>query len=85
MITGRVQGVGFRYFTEREARRLDLDGWVRNTDDGAVEVEVQGEQSIIDEFLTRISAGPRNAVVTSVTKQEVPLMQESGFIIRENA
>ncbi len=85
MITGRVQGVGFRYFTEREARRLDLDGWVRNTNDGAVEVEVQGEESIIDEFLTRISVGPRNAVVTGVTKQEVPLMQESGFIIRENA
>lgn len=48
---GRVQGVGFRYYSVNKARQLGLTGWVRNLYDGSVEMEVQGEESKIDELI----------------------------------
>lgn len=58
-IHGRVQGVGFRAFVYREARLLDVDGWVRNRTDGTVEALVWGDDTAIDELLERIREGPR--------------------------
>lgn len=49
--SGRVQGVGFRFQASWAAKRLDLTGWVRNLDDGCVEMEVQGEPHVIDRML----------------------------------
>ncbi len=49
--SGRVQGVGFRFQASWAAKRLDLTGWVRNLDDGRVEMEVQGEPHVIDRML----------------------------------
>lgn len=66
VITGRVQGVGFRAFVEREAEVLSLDGWVRNRRDGTVEVVFAGEETEIQHMLMELNAGPPAAAVTDV-------------------
>ncbi len=57
-LTGRVQGVGFRYFTYRSAQRLGVKGWVRNRDDGDVEVHAEAESPILKEFEGHLRSGP---------------------------
>ncbi len=67
IVRGRVQGVGFRYFVERNARELGLTGWVRNLPDGSsVEVEAEGERAKLEELLARLHQGPRMAAVDKV-------------------
>jgi acylphosphatase len=65
-IFGDVQGVGFRFFAERHAQRLGLDGYVRNRYDGAVEVEAEGPSSALEQFLAELRHGPRAARVQDV-------------------
>jgi acylphosphatase len=65
-ICGRVQGVGFRYYCRDEAQRRGLSGWVRNTEDGAVEVYSEGPQEAQAQFLKWLHQGPRGARVDSV-------------------
>ena len=65
-ITGRVQGVGFRWFTREEARRLGLSGWVMNRPDGAVEVAAGGEASSIERLRRALEVGPAGADVERV-------------------
>jgi acylphosphatase len=65
-VRGRVQGVGFRAFAAREARRRGLGGWVRNELDGSVSVLAQGEDAAVDAFLAWLRQGPPSARVTSV-------------------
>ena len=65
-IFGRVQGVGFRYYTQREARRRNVAGWVRNRHDGSVEAMIQGPQEAVDDLIQWIRHGPPNARVTDV-------------------
>ena len=65
-IFGDVQGVGFRYFAEAHARRLGLDGYVRNRHDGAVEVEAEGDAPALERFLDLLRQGPRMARVQDV-------------------
>jgi len=82
-VTGRVQGVGFRYATLNTARRLDIDGWVRNLPDGNVEVVARGSSEILavlEDFLER---GPFGARVDGV-KMEIPdhIDVERGFQVR---
>jgi acylphosphatase len=62
-ITGDVQGVGFRFFAERQARKLGLDGYVRNRYDGAVEVEAEGAAPALEQFLNELRQGPHAARV----------------------
>jgi len=58
-ITGRVQGVGFRRFAVRSAKEIgDLSGWVRNAEDGSVEVLVRGEELNVEEMINRCRKGP---------------------------
>jgi acylphosphatase len=66
VIRGRVQGVGFRYFAAREARRFDVCGVVRNLVDGAVEVEAEGDRASLERLVEALRAGPRSARVASV-------------------
>jgi len=66
-IEGRVQGVYYRAWTEQTARRLNLDGWVRNRRDGSVEAVFSGPEAQVDEMLRRCAEGPPDAKVTSVT------------------
>jgi acylphosphatase len=66
MILGRVQGVNFRYYTMLRAQELEIDGWVRNMDDGSVEVLAEGNHTQLDVLLQFLHRGPPAARVTSV-------------------
>ena len=70
-LSGRVQGVGFRNFTERQARRLKLTGFVRNLSDGRVEALIEGPSADVDKLLAKIRRGPRSARVTKVDSKEL--------------
>ena len=70
VVTGRVQGVGYRFFAERAARELDVRGWVRNLPDGSVEAVVEGEEDAIARFLDRLRQGPRGARVERVAEED---------------
>ena len=75
LVRGRVQGVGFRWFVEREARTLGISGWVRNTHDGCVEVLAMGSRDQLSTLRARLEAGPRAARVDAVDEaatQPVP-------------
>lgn len=65
-IRGVVQGVGFRYFAYRWAEKLGLNGWVRNSWDDAVETEVEGERSAVEEYIEQMKIGPRSGQVSKV-------------------
>lgn len=65
-VSGRVQKVGFRFFTRQKAQRLGLTGWVRNRTDGRVEVEATGEKEKIDQFLDWLYRGSPLAKVDDV-------------------
>ncbi len=66
LVSGYVQGVGYRYFVYRQATKLGLPGYVRNTWGGDVEVEVEGDRSLIEELIKEIKVGPRSAEVTDL-------------------
>ena len=70
LIAGRVQGVGFRWFVRVAARQLDLRGWVRNREDGTVEVAASGPQEKLDELRKHLGRGPSAAEVTEVRDLE---------------
>lgn len=72
---GRVQGVGFRWFVEREAHHLDVAGWVRNNVDGRVEVLAQGTREQLDALSLRLREGPRAARVDDVEESEAKLTE----------
>jgi acylphosphatase len=66
LVRGRVQGVGFRWFVEREAHMLGIAGWVRNNHDGSVEVLAQGTRDQLSGLHSRLREGPRVARIDSV-------------------
>ena len=71
VVRGRVQGVGFRWWTQREACARDLVGWVRNQRDGSVEIIAGGNSFPLDEFSERLHRGPPAARVESVEVEDV--------------
>lgn len=83
-IEGTVQGVGFRYATLQKARQLDLTGYVRNKDDGAVEILVTGSGDRIDALKQWLNAGgPPFAHIRKITARTAPLQKEmTGFTIK---
>ena len=89
MIEGRVQGVGFRDFTQRAAIELGLAGFVRNRRDGAVEAQFCGPPAAVAEMLRRCRAGPRGARVAAVRvtaegTSGVEGEEPSGFTVLES-
>ena len=70
LVRGRVQGVGFRWFVEAEARTLGLAGWVRNNPDGSVEVLAVGSREQLVALRGRLQQGPRAARVDAVEESE---------------
>jgi acylphosphatase len=83
VISGRVQGVGFRYFVQSVASRESLAGWVRNLDDGRVETAAAGDADAIERFERAIRQGPAGARVDHVAVDETfPMTSQAGFHIR---
>jgi acylphosphatase len=74
VVRGRVQGVGFRWFVEREAHILGISGWVRNNHDGSVEVLAQGTRDQLSGLHGRLREGPRAARVDAVEVSEASLV-----------
>ena len=70
VINGRVQGVGFRYHTNRVAQELGVTGWVRNRRDGSVEAMVSGAPDAVDKIIEWARHGPRLAIVTGIEIEE---------------
>jgi acylphosphatase len=80
-ISGRVQGVGYRYFAQRAAAALGLSGYARNLDDGRVEVYAAGPSEALSEFSARLREGPRWADVRGIEEQEAAVERGSSFEI----
>jgi acylphosphatase len=78
-----VQGVGFRYFVEQSATALGVRGWVRNVDDGSVEVYAVGTHHQLSELAGLLWKGPRWAEVRGVEENEAALEQHTGFFVRQ--
>lgn len=75
-ITGRVQGVGFRYFVQKRAREFDIKGWVKNTPDGGVQVMAQGDEKDMETFLEHLKIGPSMARVVKLEKSKLPGLED---------
>jgi acylphosphatase len=82
-VHGRVQGVGFRYFVEHSATALGLAGWVRNSDDGSVEVYALGTANQLSDLAGLLWQGPRWAEVRGVDESEAAVEQVRGFSVRQ--
>ena len=80
-ISGRVQGVGFRYFVLREAQALGLVGWTRNLADGRVEVVAAGSEAALGALEGRLRQGPPHARVSEVVVTEAPVPEATDFRI----
>ncbi|MGI6108462.1 MAG: acylphosphatase [Eubacteriaceae bacterium] len=82
VFSGRVQGVGFRWFCQTEAANLGLTGWVRNLDNGDVDCEVQGSPVRLKLFLQRIKDGNRWVRVDRCRVKVIPTQNDTKFIPR---
>ena len=83
LVRGRVQGVGFRWFVEREAFLLQIAGWVRNNSDGTVEILAQGTRDQLAGLHSRLREGPRAARIDEVEVSEAqPVAGLTSFQIR---
>jgi acylphosphatase len=81
VISGRVQGVGFRWFVEREAAQIGVTGWVRNSENGVVEVMATGTREQHSALRTSLQKGPRASRVDHVSESAAPLLEAPSFRI----
>ncbi|WP_420797485.1 acylphosphatase [Clostridium chrysemydis] len=72
--SGRVQGVGFRFFLASNANTLNLTGFCKNLEDGTVYIEVQGSEKLLESFIEKIELGNRFIRVTNLDKKVIPLV-----------
>jgi acylphosphatase len=85
IVTGGVQGVGFRWSARQTAQHLGVTGWARNRQDGSVEAEIEGPPEQVDEMLAWLRTGPPGAFVDSVTVTDAAPTGDTAFRIRETA
>ncbi len=78
-VTGKVQNVGFRYYTAKTAQEFNIDGFVKNETDGTVYIEAEGEADAMETFTNWCRRGPQWARVDRFDIQEQPLMGYVGF------
>lgn len=78
-VTGRVQGVGFRFFTRNQASLHGISGWVRNRPDGSVEIEAEAARERVEAFISEIRNGSRFAAVDAVDVDWIPVKGASSF------
>ena len=83
VITGRVQGVWYRAWTEKEATALGLDGWVRNLSDGSVEALFSGPEAVVRDMIGRCRSGPPLANVDGIAETPAEPPPAKGFTIRD--
>ncbi len=76
VISGRVQGVGFRYFAERVANQLGIRGYVKNLYAGSVEVYAIGDENSLEQFKRHLAEGPRSARVSGIDESEESVSEE---------
>lgn len=81
LVTGRVQGVGYRWACQRLAQALGVTGWVRNRPDGTVEVFVEGRESAVEQLVAWCHTGPPGARVTDVADESATPQGRSEFAI----
>ncbi len=81
VVIGRVQGVGFRWFVEREAAQAGVTGWVRNREDGSVEVMATGTREQQRALRSKLQQGPRAARVDFVQESSAPFLEAPSFRI----
>jgi len=81
-VTGRVQGVSFRWYAAQEAARLGVRGWVRNEPDGSVAAHVEGDDEAVDALVAWMRRGPSYAVVRHVAVTQVQPSGAEAFDIR---
>jgi acylphosphatase len=85
LVNGKVQGVGFRAFTEYHATQKGLHGWVRNRQDGKVEVEAEGPRPMLEAFLQVLEQGPQLSRVTQIIVDwKEANRQTQGFTVRRD-
>ncbi|MBT1171353.1 acylphosphatase [Bifidobacterium sp. SO4] len=77
VVTGMVQGVGFRYFAVMQARKLGVQGWVRNRLDGSVEAEAEGSGDAVELFVSALRQGPKWADVRAVEVKDMAPRQDT--------
>ena len=82
LVEGKVQGVGYRWFVRETAMRLGLTGWVRNCDDGSVELEAQGAANVLETFASELKTGNPLARVDRMTREATAATGETGFDIK---
>jgi acylphosphatase len=82
IVSGRVQGVGFRYAVARVARTHGVTGWVHNLPDGTVEAVLDGEPDAVDSVVRFCRTGPRGASVVAVDVSEIEAPNVAGFDVR---
>lgn len=82
-VGGRVQGVGFRYFARHKAEELKISGWVRNTPDGKIELEAEGETQNLETFIGWMKIGPARAIIMTFAVSDItPPRSFTNFTIR---
>ena len=82
VVSGRVQGVGYRYFVMQSVRDLPVKGWVRNLPDGSVEVCVEGSAADLSRLAASLRQGPALGRVDRVREEPAPPTRETGFRIK---
>ena len=81
-IFGRVQGVGFRYYTQKKAAELGITGFVKNLPDGSVHVEAEANEDDLETFVDWCGIGPSWARVSRIDRQNAPPVGHQEFVIR---
>ena len=82
-ISGKVQGVGYRYFVQKNANDLELSGWVQNQENGTVEAEFEGPPDAVEKMIQLCRQGPRNATVEEIKKESVTVKDEGIFRVKQ--
>ena len=83
VVTGRVQGVGYPYYTRETAQQYGITGWVRNCFNGDVELEAQGQDELLRQFIKELKKGPPMGYVTDIHSRNIDIIDlESSFTVR---
>jgi acylphosphatase len=81
-ISGKVQGVGYRFSTRQQAQKLGVNGWVKNLPDGRVEAVLAGDRPAVEQMIQWCRVGPAAAVIEKITVEEMESRVIKGFTIK---